>query len=206
MTTWDVEMAARIGQAVKALREGRTPKLSAAKLAEATEKCGYAMTKAQISDLELGRKKTVTVPELVALGLALGVPPAQLLYPELPDGKVEVWPGVESSSIEALQWFSGETDPQDIDSSAPPSADRTVWLAREYQNSGLAWGRVDNRLDDLAAIEAKDSAGWTDMERAAHVELVAATKQASEAAKRRHFSIKQSLEREGGTLDGGSSA
>ncbi|GGK48350.1 helix-turn-helix domain-containing protein [Nocardia camponoti] len=108
MTTWDVELAARVGGAVRALREGHQPKLSAAKLAEATERCGYALTKAQISDLELGRKKTVTVPEVIALALALNVSPVQLLYPALPDGEVEVWPGHKTRSILATQWFSGE--------------------------------------------------------------------------------------------------
>lgn len=114
-------MAARIGQAVKASREQKAPKLSAARLAEATERCGYAMTKAQISDLELGRKKTVTVPELIALALALELPPVQLLYPNLPDGQVEVWPNHERRSVLAAQWFSGELSRVQASDYAAPS-------------------------------------------------------------------------------------
>ena len=48
------------------------------------------------------------VTDLVAIAAALEVPPITLLYPHLPDGAVEVLPGVESSSITATQWFSGE--------------------------------------------------------------------------------------------------
>ncbi|MEV0105566.1 helix-turn-helix domain-containing protein [Nocardia sp. NPDC050799] len=113
-TSWDVELAERVGKAVKRLREQETPKLSAARLAERTEKCGYTMTKAQVSDLELGRKKTITVPELITLALALGVPPVQLLYPELPDGPVSIWPDTVCPSVEALQWFSGDISAREV--------------------------------------------------------------------------------------------
>ncbi len=92
---------------MRQLREAEQPKLSAAKLAQRTADSGYALTKAQISDLELGRKKTVTVPELLVLASALNVWPAWLLFPDLPDGKVEVVPGHRVSSVDAADWLSG---------------------------------------------------------------------------------------------------
>ncbi|MBF6142893.1 XRE family transcriptional regulator [Nocardia farcinica] len=106
-TNWDAEVARRVGQAVRHLREAEQPKLSAAKLAQRTADSGYALTKAQISDLELGRKKTVTVPELLVLASALNVWPAWLLFPDLPDGKVEALPGHHVRSIDAADWLSG---------------------------------------------------------------------------------------------------
>ncbi|WP_024801033.1 helix-turn-helix domain-containing protein [Nocardia sp. BMG51109] len=106
-TNWDAETALRVGRAVKQLRESERPKLSAAKLAQRTTECGYALSKAQISDLELGRKKTITVPELLILATALGVWPAWLLYPDLPHGRAEVVPGRDLRSIDAVDWLGG---------------------------------------------------------------------------------------------------
>ncbi|WP_341684339.1 hypothetical protein REK76_07310 [Nocardia farcinica] len=106
-TNWDAEVARRVGRAVRHLREAEQPKLSAAKLAQRTADSGYALTKAQISDLELGRKKTVTVPELLVLASALNVWPAWLLFPDLPDGKVEALPGHHIRSVDAADWLSG---------------------------------------------------------------------------------------------------
>lgn len=45
---------------------------------------------------------------LVRLALTLGVPPAQLLFPDLPHGAVEVAPGIRVRSIEAAMWLVGE--------------------------------------------------------------------------------------------------
>lgn len=133
-TSWDAELAARVGRAVKQQRESRAPKLSAAKLAERTTLCGFSLTKAQVSDLELGRKKTVTVAELVVLAMALGVPPVELLYPDLPHGPVDVWPQVEVPSIAAVQWFSGEVPAQSIaeHSLAQGGSNLRVQLSRRY--------------------------------------------------------------------------
>ena len=50
----------------------------------------------------------MTTAELVVLAWVLKVPPVGLLYPALPDGLVEIVPGVEKPSIEAVMWFSGE--------------------------------------------------------------------------------------------------
>lgn len=135
-TKWDAELALRVGQAVKQLRAGETPKLSATKLAERTTRLGYALTKAQISDLELGRKKTVTVPELITLALALGVPPAELLYPSLPEGEVEVWPSVKTTSATALTWFSGDIPASAVTNTPYTKSSTNVGsqLARQYEH------------------------------------------------------------------------
>ncbi|WP_337110167.1 hypothetical protein [Prescottella equi] len=108
MTTWDEEMVLRIAAAVKTLREEHTPKLSVAKLSDRTAELGYPMSRTVIADLELGRRKKLDVAELVVLARALNVPPVTLIYPDMPGGMVEVWPGYEAPSIRAAQWFSGE--------------------------------------------------------------------------------------------------
>ena len=44
----------------------------------------------------------------MVLAAALRIPPLTTLFPELPDGPVEVLPGVQATSWDAAAWFSGE--------------------------------------------------------------------------------------------------
>lgn len=125
-TDWAEEQAQRIARTVRALRGKR----SAQWLADQTEALGYTVTRSVISDLELGRRRYVTTAEISVLAAALTVPPAFLIYPEQPDGLVEVLPGTGVPSTRAVMWFSGERIYQ-------PSP-RQVGLESSKQHSGLA--------------------------------------------------------------------
>lgn len=116
MTNWNIRLVEQIAGAIKRQRESSTPKITAAELSRRTAELGLPISRAVISDLETGRKRTLDVSELIVLARALGVPPLQLIYPNLPDGVVEAWPGAGLpegsglSSFRAAQWFSGEAD------------------------------------------------------------------------------------------------
>lgn len=81
---------------------------SAQWLSDRTDELGHRVSRSTISDLETGRRARLEVAELLVLAAALDVPPLLLLYPEVPDGMVEVLPGVFASSEEAFQWACGE--------------------------------------------------------------------------------------------------
>jgi hypothetical protein len=101
---WEEDQANRVAQEIRRLRHPR----SAQWLSDRTGELGHRISRPVISDLENGRRRYVTTAELCVLAWALKVPPVALLYPDLPDGPVEVVPGVDKSSIEAVMWFSGE--------------------------------------------------------------------------------------------------
>lgn len=132
---WAEEQALRIAQTVRALRGKR----SAQWLADRTEALGYTVTRSVISDLELGRRRYVSTAEIIVLAAALTVPPAYLLYADLPDGLVEVIPSKPVPSIDALRWFSGEK----IYQPAPSRVD----LESSKQHSGLAASAAAHVLD-----------------------------------------------------------
>jgi len=48
------------------------------------------------------------VSEMVVIAAALGVPPVQLLYSDIPDGEVETLPGQAQKTQDAIRWFTGE--------------------------------------------------------------------------------------------------
>ncbi|MDO3240030.1 hypothetical protein P5W04_07870 [Mycobacteroides abscessus subsp. abscessus] len=106
MTQWSDDMHARIARAIKSARGTR----SAQWLADSTATLGHPVSRAQIANYESGRKKSLDIPELVVIAAALGVPPVALLYPDLPDGEVEILPGENLESDSAVRWFSGESD------------------------------------------------------------------------------------------------
>lgn len=109
---WAADHARRIGRTVTKLRGER----SGLWLSNETAKAGHRISRTSIHELETGKRKSVTTAELCVLAWALRVPPLQLLYPDIPDGGVEIVPGIEKPSIEAIQWFSGELiyQPRDL--------------------------------------------------------------------------------------------
>ncbi|MFD4368986.1 helix-turn-helix domain-containing protein [Rhodococcus sp. NPDC058521] len=129
MATWDENTTARIGEAVKAARSARG--WSAKALADRTAQLGHAVGRATISELETGRRRNIAVAELLILGAALEVPPLQLLYPDLPEGRVDVWPGREVTSHEAVEWVAGKHDPKYLD-------DQVGWVWRRPGDGPLA--------------------------------------------------------------------
>lgn len=106
--SWAETLVARIMGEVRRLRGRDHSALSAAKLADRTADIGYPISRNVLAELENGRKRSLDVAELLVLAAALGVSPAQLMFPELPKGQVEVLPGVPQESHDALRWFSGE--------------------------------------------------------------------------------------------------
>ena len=103
---WSEAQVLRVAAQMQAIRKDLG--LTAAQLSDRTEQFGKRISRAVISDLETGRKKSLELADVIILAAALDVPPIQMIYPGLPDGDVEVWPGVDVRSFDAVQWFSGE--------------------------------------------------------------------------------------------------
>ena len=104
---WATGTAKRIGEAVKAARNRRG--WTAARLSEESATLGFPIHRVAIGKLENGhRDAKFDVTELLVLAQALAVSPVWLLFPDLPDGPVEVLPGQEATSGEAMRWFTGE--------------------------------------------------------------------------------------------------
>lgn len=93
------------------MREARQAAgLTMGELAHGCVDRGYPDIKEQtIKNLEAGRRASITIVDLIALADVLGVPPIALLFPLGADATVEVLPGREVSTWDALAWFTGET-------------------------------------------------------------------------------------------------
>jgi len=101
---WGEEQAYRTALEVRRLRGKRTAQW----LAGRTEELGYPLTRAVISDIEVGRRRYVTTSELIVMAAALNTSPVNLVYPGPYDAVVEVLPNSEDRpEFAAAQWFSG---------------------------------------------------------------------------------------------------
>lgn len=135
MQNWAEDLHRRIAAAIKNARGNR----SAQWLADQTKRLGYPISRAALANYESGRKKTLDIAELLTLAAALRIPPVTLLFPQLPDGRIELLPDVKTSSWDAVAWFSGEA--------GSPNPDNDPWpTSKEYELIRAIRDRQDQLL------------------------------------------------------------
>lgn len=155
--TWEQDTIDRVGRQLAKSRKAR--KLSAQALADLTAELGYPIGRATISEYENGRRKSMTVCELLILAAALNIPPVYLLYgDQLADGEVEVVPGRKKPADHALLWAAGELPGQVEESRSP-----------ESQAMGLIRTRAGT--DALEQMWAQKGVGGLDAEDARRIML-----------------------------------
>lgn len=140
-------MAKAIGTAIEDAR--KRAGLSAVQVSARADELGRKIHRVALGKMESG-ERDVTVEELVTIAKVLNVPPLQLIYPPLPDGEVEAWPGETMRAIDAAQWFSGVRD----------GANTAIELSRESEKliqSIVFWLNTSdspvNAREQILAIE-----------------------------------------------------
>jgi hypothetical protein len=146
---WAAELVRRVGLAVKEAR-GRK---SAAWLSDRTAELGYRVSPTVIAKLDSGHRGSVlSVAELLILAAALDVPPLVLLYPDLPDGRVEIIPRHVRTSWEAYRWATG-MDPSFLNPRTPSNGSQLVDAVRRRYES----------MAELAHLHVERSKARNDM-------------------------------------------
>jgi transcriptional regulator with XRE-family HTH domain len=102
---WHRATAERVGKAVARFR--KDAHLTAQQLAERCKELGAPIHRTTITKIEGGRSR-FDLGEWLILAAALNVPPVVLLYPDMPDGQVEIIPGETDASFVALGWVTGQ--------------------------------------------------------------------------------------------------
>jgi transcriptional regulator with XRE-family HTH domain len=104
---WGPRLVNVVAGQIRYHRERKRPKMSAQALADKCAELGWPIKRSVLSNLESGYRETITVPELFVLAQALEVPPTDLLLPLGRADKVEILPGMEVSTSDALDWLTG---------------------------------------------------------------------------------------------------
>lgn len=171
---WNARMARQIGTAVRKERG----ELSAAALSDRTAGLGMRVSRSALSELENGKRRTVSVAELLVLAAALGVPPVRLLFPQYPDGTQEYLPERGAPAMIAAEWVAGEQKLRgdaDLDqltlSIAEPIGDELVTLAKNRRklSSGVLEHLAENpdQGDEIFAMLHREISSINDSIRAA---------------------------------------
>jgi transcriptional regulator with XRE-family HTH domain len=139
---WPAAFTAQMGAAIKAAREAQS--LSAVKLAARTEDLGCPIHRVGITKIEAG-ERALTVPELMVIAAALGTTPLALIFPSPVIESIEVLPGKNLSTIEAVGWFTGSSD---ITPEGVAHDHNSAWRVQKIQ-------RI-NQIDHLLALQREN--------------------------------------------------
>jgi transcriptional regulator with XRE-family HTH domain len=83
--------------------------MSAQQLAERCEQLGLSIPRPVLSNLENGRRESVTLAELLVLAAALDVSPIALIVPLGLEEDLEVLPRLTVTAWDAAKWIDGES-------------------------------------------------------------------------------------------------
>lgn len=147
--SWPDEITARIASEIKRLRGDRSGQW----LSDRTAEIGLRVSRSTISEIETGRRKSITVTDLILLAAALDTAPIALIYPgPYLEKTVRIspkWP--ELPEIVAVEWFTGE-----LNSVSPVPGDDSRLIQVPLLEAMNYWEqlrplRVARRVRDLDA-------------------------------------------------------
>lgn len=120
-TEWPAEFTAAMGREVRRVRNARG--LTADELASACAALGVDVPSKTVTNLETGRRGSLSVTDLLVIARALDVSPISLMFPLGRADAVEVLPGEEVAVWDAVAWF---TDEGVLEGAAPGGSPRAV--------------------------------------------------------------------------------
>lgn len=154
--SWNLTVTHRVGQRVAYFRKRIGPKgITAQELADRCEALGHALDRTVIAKLESGKRQSVTVADLVVLASALGVSPVALVIPVDQAETVEILPGRDVPTYEAMTWFTGESPLPGDASPAPDPA--LIPLYREHAAYVDEWTKETRRLGQFSSMSGDES-------------------------------------------------
>lgn len=111
MSDWQQDMVATVGAQVQKHRGDR----SLLWLENRTKELGHKVARSGLSQLENGKRQSISIAELLVLAAALEVPPAFLIWPQYPEGAAELLPSITVPAGKAHGALIGENTFQSID-------------------------------------------------------------------------------------------
>lgn len=105
--SWPDEVTTRIASEIKRLRV-EVLDVSGQWLSDRTHELGHRVSRSTISEIESGRRKSITIADLVILAAALDTVPIALIYPGPYSQDVRALPKLQVPQIWAVRWFSGD--------------------------------------------------------------------------------------------------
>lgn len=151
------------GHVAAQLRRYRAERgISAQRLSDRCAELGFPIPRPVLSNLENGRRESVTLAELLVLAAALEIPPVELIIPIGHEKQVEILPDTVVPTWTAARWVRGDREPDWFD--RPPldfSENVAIDLFVTHQSLIDAWrltAGVTLRISEVQANQALDTA------------------------------------------------
>jgi transcriptional regulator with XRE-family HTH domain len=143
---WAATLARDIAGQIRRHRLAR--ELSAQQLADRCAALGMEIPRSVIANLEIGRRPTVSVAELLILAAALEVPPVALIAPLGQEPETRILPNRELITFDAILWMSGEARLPD-----DPASKEVNWI-NETDTDALIpmYHQHDRLLEEIEGI------------------------------------------------------
>lgn len=195
---WPSELTQITGRQVQRYRKEKG--LTADQLAAEVTAAGLRYTRAQVTNLEAGRRDTATIGELLVFGHVLNVPPVVLVFPVGEVAELEVLPDDVRETWEALRWFTGEP-PQTFSSreqlEAWRAASEPLRLNRQHQRLLDELRESDRREAQALGARVKNDA--TAAERTAAELVMDAAGRTTRQIEERLSDLRQQMRQQGVT-------
>lgn len=163
---WAHALAVQVGRNVRRLREAPERRWSAQDLAERTAALGYEIKRPVISNLENGRRGSVTLTDLMVLAQAFGTSPMLLILPLGTEESVDLAPGRPYRTAEAFDWWAGRRPLPGSDWAPYWSSEGSRLLFYFFHSEHVA-----NILELEAELERVAAGGRTDLAERIEIEL-----------------------------------
>ncbi|MFD6128574.1 hypothetical protein [Streptomyces diastaticus] len=139
--------------------------MSAQQLADECARLGHpALQRTVISNIETGRRRDVSVADLMVLAAALDVAPASLIYPVGYAAEVEALPGRACAPLDAVDRFAGLDAEADQDTALAllrrhrMLEQRVRGVYRRIWDQGIAEQRYGLEVEDAEAEAGRELA------------------------------------------------
>lgn len=152
---WSEAWTTRIAEAINSQRQALG--LSAQDISDRCTALGYPITRPAVSRIYTGKKKFISVQEVIVLAEALELPPLLLLFPLARAGEpIDYLPGIEKELFIALRRFTGES--WGADQQIPATLGIN---GEQHGDSDLRILRFLVRLElNAVEIQAREVNGW----------------------------------------------
>jgi transcriptional regulator with XRE-family HTH domain len=152
---WLARRTREIAREVRRYRKARG--MSVQQLSDALEHLGVTLQRPVLSNLENGRRETISAAELNALAKALQVSRLLLEFPLGRTDVIEVLPGVKVTPWEALQWALGNQPlPGRPETKVDPTGTFELW--QDHTKHVTLWRRsVENAKKFRAEADRAES-------------------------------------------------
>lgn len=193
-------LAEVIGRAVRDARRKRGEQWTQERLSEQLRAAGLDWSRNVVANLESGRLAKIDVRDLIAVALALGVTPLDLLAPDTGSQKVpetEVWPGTSFPPRVLRLWLMGADPlPWSLFNSWRGEAEET--LARKLAEDAFVEGASLRGLrEDLAALPTPEEFDRDNLPPEDHRKMVYDEIQGSLRMLQKHLDRLKHIEEEG---------